>query len=324
VGSRITDPKVFFGRESLFEFVETQLKNNQQVILLNGQRRVGKSSVLFHIPNFVAPDEFIFIEFDLQNKGKFTSPQILYHLAKTMIEKLELDLSLLASLEERMNVDQFLENLVKAQKTLEGKKIAFLLDEFDVLDDYANTSYYFFEDLKSILRQSSHVFAILVIGRKLDDLPRLLKTFDNPPYQQIGLLNPENARNLIIQPAKDCLEYTEDAIQAILDVSSGHPYYTQLLCHTLFNQAREENETVIEKDDIIQERTINSVFQGATNVLESLMEELSIEERVMFSAIAATEESSIKSPLKLLESHGVIITSELRKALETLETVQRL
>jgi uncharacterized coiled-coil protein SlyX len=321
VGSRITDPQLFFGRESLFEFVEKQLKDQQFVILLHGQRRAGKSSVLFHIPNFVAPDEFTFIEFDLQNKAGWPSRKILYHLAKTIKEQLKLDLNLPITSEETINVDQFLEILSQLQSNFKNKKIAFLLDEFDILDDHANNSYYFFEDLKDILKENKNVFAILVIGRKLDDLPRLLTTFNHPPYHPIGLLDEESAKNLIIQPAKDCLEYTEDGIQAILDLSAGHPYYTQLICHTLFNQAREEKKTLIDQNDVRDEKTINQVLQGVEYGLKSIIEELSIEEKVMFSAIAETDESSIKSPLKLLESYGVIITDELKKALKTLETV---
>ncbi|NES68836.1 MAG: hypothetical protein F6K24_28230, partial [Okeania sp. SIO2D1] len=40
VGRSIDESKLFFGRESMFHFIEDHLSNNQQVILLHGQRRI--------------------------------------------------------------------------------------------------------------------------------------------------------------------------------------------------------------------------------------------------------------------------------------------
>lgn len=44
IGDPITDPNKFFGREPEFRRINDGLQNNEQLILLYGQRRIGKSS----------------------------------------------------------------------------------------------------------------------------------------------------------------------------------------------------------------------------------------------------------------------------------------
>ena len=53
VGNPIRSPEMFFGRTAEFRFVETRLKNRAQgmVIVLSGERRTGKSSILYQILN---------------------------------------------------------------------------------------------------------------------------------------------------------------------------------------------------------------------------------------------------------------------------------
>lgn len=46
IGRSIDEPELLFGRESLFRFIKENLSNNQRVILLHGQRRIGKSSCI--------------------------------------------------------------------------------------------------------------------------------------------------------------------------------------------------------------------------------------------------------------------------------------
>lgn len=73
IGPPIDEPELFFGRESLFRFIEDNLSNNQRVILLHGQRRIGKSSVLKQIPKQVRLDhQFVFILLDFQDKSQWS------------------------------------------------------------------------------------------------------------------------------------------------------------------------------------------------------------------------------------------------------------
>ena len=99
IGRPIREPECFFGREDLFRFIKDNLNQNSQVILLYGQRRIGKTSILFHIPNFVRLEKFVFIPLSLQGKSHESLSNILQELAGDikdyLLEELELPESLI-------------------------------------------------------------------------------------------------------------------------------------------------------------------------------------------------------------------------------------
>ncbi|NEQ69317.1 MAG: AAA family ATPase [Symploca sp. SIO2D2] len=325
VGSAIADPKAFFGRSKLFQFVEDNLTQSERVILLHGQRRIGKSSVLLQIPNFVASEQFVFIPFDLQNKGKLALSKVLHLLAEAIIKHLNLKLDAAQLPKES---DFATEPSIFSQKFLPEiyrllgqKNIVMMLDEFDALNNYEPTSSVatFFPYLQSLLSQHEKLFIIPVIGRQPDDLPKLLSLFKGAPTQKIGLLSREDTEKLIIDPAKDALEYTQDAIEAIVALSQGHPYFTQLLCYAVFAQARAEQKQQVIPEDV--ERVVDEAIEIGEAGLAWFRDGLPIPERVIFSAVAEAQKRAklrdypfIEDPLAILREYGVVPTESLRQA----------
>ena len=61
IGIPIRQKDKFYGRREIFYFIETQLRQNSKIILLQGQRRIGKTSVIEQISNFVYFTDFFFI-----------------------------------------------------------------------------------------------------------------------------------------------------------------------------------------------------------------------------------------------------------------------
>ena len=132
IGNPIRYSEKFFGRESLFGFIEDNLKQNIQFILLHGQRRIGKSSVLQQSNSKIAPDNFVFVLFDLQGYSKSSLSEILYELAEEIASQLELDSDIVIppSYEELTNnLDIFYDNfLMKIFEELDDKNLVLLLD----------------------------------------------------------------------------------------------------------------------------------------------------------------------------------------------------
>lgn len=101
IGRSIDEPELFFGRESLFRFIEDNLTNNQQVILLHGQRRIGKSSVLQQICQQVNLDnKFVFVLSDFQDKSQWSFHEIIHKLAEEIFEHLGISTNYLASIQD--------------------------------------------------------------------------------------------------------------------------------------------------------------------------------------------------------------------------------
>ncbi len=323
-GSPIENPELFFGRKELFYFIEDNLRQEAQVILLNGQRRIGKSSILKQIPHKINPEKYVFVDFDLQNKTKLSLNKILHYLVEEIIDCLELfDLKE----EYKLINSQVVSNsiLPKIYKQLEKKKLVLLLDEFDLLDeDNSNQKVHdFFYYLKSILEKHKQLVLIPVVGRRPDEMPKFLSLFKEALYYEIDLLDTHSAKELIIQPARSILEYQSEAIEAILKLSGNHPYFIQAICFTLFRQVREENRRVITCVEV--EKIIDKVIEFASAGLAWFRNGLPVSERVVFSAIAKSQKLAnsdpnniIKNPLTLLEEHGVYLTQSIYEAVDRL------
>ena len=68
VGNPIKTKKMFYGREDDFEFIRRKLESGSKsyIIVLSGERRSGKTSILFQILNGQLGDNFIPILIDMQ------------------------------------------------------------------------------------------------------------------------------------------------------------------------------------------------------------------------------------------------------------------
>ncbi|NEQ80602.1 MAG: ABC transporter substrate-binding protein [Moorea sp. SIO2I5] len=334
IGSVIDDPEKFFGRESLFRFIADNLRQRVKVILLHGQRRIGKSSVLAQIPKKVAKDQFFFVNFDLQGYINKPLSRILHDLAQDISDHLvdifDLDPDhLTPPSEQELATDQAIfsnQFLLKVYQVLKGKNLVLLLDEFDVITDHKPPSAdrNFFPYLADLIKQHDQLFVIAVLGRNLDDLPTLLQVFGSPPYQEIGLLDEVSTKRLITKPAEGVLTYESQAIKAIYHLSAGHPYFTQVLCFTLFSEARENSKWRISESDV--ESIVNQAIEKAHGGLVWLWDGLPIPERVVFSAVAKAQEIAISNhepvpehPLSFLKRYGVLQSKSLSQAAKRLK-----
>ncbi|WP_339382197.1 hypothetical protein [Aetokthonos hydrillicola] len=194
-----------------------------------------------------------------------------------------------------------------------------LLDEFDVLSDTPSNysaGQHFFPYLQRLINQHSKLFIIPVIGRNLDDLPNLLSLFSGAPNLEIGLLEDISARRLITRPSQDMLEYEHNAIEAILKLSAGHPYFTQIICNALFREAKSRNNSKITRTDV--ESITDQAIENAEGGLDWFWKGLPTPEQVVFSAVAEAQRIAIlenkpvpEEPLKLLKNYGVKTTDYL-------------
>ncbi|MFN6502249.1 MAG: hypothetical protein RMX65_035380 [Nostoc sp. DedQUE01] len=323
IGRPIREPENFFGRESLFRFIEDNLYHGVKVILLYGQRRIGKSSVLQQIPNFITRDKFVFVLFDLQDKSRENLSSILHNLALAILAQTDIDedkVRVPTEDELEDNLDEFDRIfLPKIYQKIGNRILVLLLDEFDVLGntflDKTKNHLDFFSYFQKLLRQQEKLAFIPVIGRKVSDFSQLLNLFKNAPYQEIGFLDDVSAKRLITKPAEGILIYDPDAIQSILKLSAGHPYFIQVICFCIFVRARQLDEWHINFQNI--DDIVDRAIENAEAGLAWFWDGLTIPEQVIFSAVAESQ-TVIEKPFKLLEKYGVIKTEALEKAVEQL------
>jgi ABC-type branched-subunit amino acid transport system substrate-binding protein len=324
IGRPIDEPSLLFGRHSLFCFLEDSLRQGEKVILLHGQRRIGKSSIIRNIPKFVNLPNFVFIAFDLADYSQEKLSKILLDLAKEILERLNLEsenikLPNIKSLEKEPYIfySQF---LAVVNDKIFDKNIVFVFDEFDAFNNSPNKVFEeLFTYLHSLSDVESRLFAIIFVGRKTVDMPNLLGIFECALTKEIQFLEEDSARQLITKPAEGFLEYEPDAIQAIIQLSAGHPYFTQNICFAVFSRARELQKWHVTSVDV--DNSVSKAIENAEAGLAWFWDGLSIPEKVVFSAVAETQKIAINkslkiptNPLRLLKEYGVVITSSLEDA----------
>ncbi|QFS48578.1 ABC transporter substrate-binding protein [Nostoc sphaeroides] len=329
IGTPVEIPEKLFGRETIFKDIEDSLQQNAQFILLYGQRRIGKSSVLKNIPLVVSKDEFFFVHCDLQTHIHASLGEILYAIFSEIFRLLNLDitkLDILLSIDVDIRAiinNRVLPLVYDALDNKKLKKLVLLLDEFDVVtqNDTEQASD-FLRFLENLVRRHEELFVIAVVGRYLNANPDLLQSnalqsLRVAPFRVIGLLDNKSAERLIIEPANNVLKYQLRAIEEIIKYSSGHPFYTQILCYEIFNLAMREGYSVVIPAFVSD--VLDQAIESAEGGLGGFWDGLSISEKVVISAVAeAQKQNKLEDPLKLLESYGFVLTDSLEEAIQLL------
>ncbi|BDI16906.1 hypothetical protein ANSO36C_27080 [Nostoc cf. commune SO-36] len=331
IGRPIDDPKLLFGRQDLFCFVEDNLSQDIKVTLLHGQRRIGKSSIIRNIPKSVKLENFVFIPFNLEDYTGENLSTILAELAKEIIKHLEIDpKEIKLPTSEDLDQDKsifYSQFLTKIFDELDRKKIVFLLDEFEALiyNSSALMLKKFFTYLNSVIQVEDKLFLIIFAGRQAANMPNLLNYFQDASTREteIGFLNKDSAIQLITYPAQGILEYKPEAIQAIIELSAGHPYFIQVICFAIFVRARELDEWHINVQDI--DNIVEKAIENAEAGLAWFWDGLTIPEKVVFCAVAESQKIAIEksqtlteNPFKLLNKYGIEKTEVLKQAVKEL------
>src|SRR5512139_2843773 len=92
-GKPVTVAEMFFGREDVFEFVRENLsgKHRDNIIILHGQRRTGKTSVLLQMNRNLDPNRYLCIYVDLQYFAMKGLAGFLRELADLIVRALRRD-----------------------------------------------------------------------------------------------------------------------------------------------------------------------------------------------------------------------------------------
>ena len=242
-----SNKKSLYGDRELITRIQQFLRDGHRTsLLLYGQRRMGKTSLLQNLGRFL-PSTIVPLFVDEQGTAYSTSyADHLYSVAKQMTKSAKihrgLDLPLLAH--ETLMASPFIlfnDWLDEVEQVLDkqGKSLFLLmLDEIEVLKQMTDKNRFDIEDLLNLFRnliQHRPKFKVLVAGsHTLEELQHWASYLINMEVIKIGYLTTEEALRLIEQPVPNFpLRYHPTASQRIVKLTRGHPYLTQLLCHEI-------------------------------------------------------------------------------------------
>jgi photosystem II stability/assembly factor-like uncharacterized protein/tetratricopeptide (TPR) repeat protein len=306
-GPPIGGDEGFYGRQDVFDFVRNTFSSAyQKVIVLFGQRRVGKTSILYQLqrPSNL-PEGFHPVYFNLEGRASQNLNEVLYALAEKIAESL--NFPPVAQSEFQGDGDYFSKRfLPQAYEALQGQRLLLLFDEFDVLgeelSDETMALNTFFPYLQKRLFDEKKLVYIFVVGRRLEELtPEFLATFKQARTRPISFLSREDARRLIREPMLGILEYDDDSIEQILSVTACHPYLTQLVCFELVDYLDTLGKTKVMVDDV--NAVIDDAIESGGSGLAWLWDGLPIAERFVLSAVTSvTDEKGIATKESINEA----------------------
>jgi tetratricopeptide (TPR) repeat protein len=296
-GAPLRGEKGFFGRQDILQWVQRELRNPQtNALVLFGQRRIGKTTLLLQLARSLSPKEFLSIYFDLQDQATRPLGQTLSDLADILCEKANLDLGQLGPFDDqgRYFQKEFLPRFYTALG--EERRTVFLLDEFDVLDQMTEaalvetaTARTLFPLLRRLMTTDARAAFVFVVGRRSEDLSiDFSATFKASLVREIWVLDDESAEELVRQAQiNGTLNFTEEAIQRILSVTNCHPYLTQLLCQRIWELAYATGGSSPANIDIegVEKASISSLEAG-NQALDWLWNGLNPAEKIYASALA--------------------------------------
>lgn len=342
-GNPVGDSPAFVGRADVLRSVLRVLRHDQQnAIVLYGQRRIGKTSILQHLAARL-PEEGPYspVYFDLQDKAAWPLGRVLEELAGAIAHALGQPAPNLGAEPEATFRDEWLPGILNALP--EGSAVVLLLDEFDVLADPEGTqaAKAFFPYLRGLLASDPGRLQFeFVIGRNIDDLDNIaLSVFKGTPARRISLLKREDMAELVqMSETNGTLRWSADALERVWQWTHGHPFLTQQLCSHVWERAYDEalsgealpNEAIPGEALAVMpvatpeavDAAVPEALEASRNTMEWLWDGLPPAERVVASALAEAGSDAIEPDAleRLLHDSGVrVVIRELQSAPQLLQ-----
>ena len=295
-GSPLSGTEMFFGREDVFDFVRQTLarEHGDQVIVLYGQRRTGKTSVLKQLHRHLdARYLCIFIDLHLLELNGLNG--FLWQLARNIRRELEREhgIALPALDRETFMADArdsfrglFLDQVWAA---IGDRQLVLMIDEAVRLQEQISAGRLerdVFDYLRHLMQHYPQLQFLFSLGSGLEEMEREYAfLFSVGLYRKISFLERPVAEALITEPVRGCYELEPAAVDRIYQTTSGHPYYTQLLCHSLFNRWHEHPKDRLAEADV--DGVLEEVTERGSAALKNVWDDSTPGERVVMAGLAA-------------------------------------
>lgn len=270
---------MFFGRKDVLEKVERRLrKGSSGVILLEGNRRVGKTSILKHLDESDHLEGFVTAYWTMQaakgskDAGGISDEQFFYRIARILVLSLYKtkknfsvpvigDVTQSLSLAKLYNVldqefksafsperafdllDQCIESMFDSVPNL---NLVLMIDEFDKLHEGIEnsvTSGFVPENLRSLIHKYSRLSVIIAGTTKLKRLREdyWSALFGLGTKISVEGLDTDSALNLVTKPVEGILAFGGNA-QKVVELCGNHPFLIQKFCDDVFQICAEQNK----------------------------------------------------------------------------------
>ncbi|MCB8948380.1 MAG: AAA family ATPase [Ardenticatenaceae bacterium] len=288
---------LFYGQERLFSFIADNAGrwSQRNVLILIGQRRTGKTSTLLRLGQHL-PDDLLPVYIDCQSLGVSPGMGALFHDLAWLISDalgmrdLEIEVPPPGAWQEDPT-GEFQRRFIPAVKALLPPNTTLLLvfDEFEAFESLVEDGILpptFFSFMRHLMQHSDGLSFIFVGTRRLEEMSADYWSvlFNIALYERISYLSEDAATRLITEPVGPDLIYDDLAIDKILRVTAGHPYFVQLVCYALVQRANAERTGYVTISDV--NATLDEMLSLGEAHFAYLWQRSSYAEKVVLTAVA--------------------------------------
>ncbi len=296
-GGIVDDRAMFYGRDALIENIARTIQRagrQGKSIVVFGQKRAGKSSILYHLKQKLEACGTLLV-IDLGNIGSILDEQsqtpFLYQILWSILKKLRdaiedaVEEGMLPPLDLNFPQDyEFYEHpspLTRFRDLFDAYKhrtartegwqhiqTVLLIDEFSYIYGQiigGKIPELFMKNWKALLQEN--YFSVVLAGQ--DVMPKFKQRFPNEfgttQDERVSYLKHEDAIRLIDEPIRiggrnGESRYRERAIDRILELTAGSPFYIQIICDRLVRYMNRKRAILVTEADI--EQVKNELIRG--------------------------------------------------------------
>lgn len=274
-------PEMFKGREAQIEQIRSSLQTagTNTVILLEGNRRTGKTSILRRLEHpHVLSENWIPVYCNFQEGSGdrelagLEAGEIFYRVGRELVlktlergytvdilgsgvlspddKRYQVRKSLMKGMrpnfEDSPNAFESLEVTVESVRHAVGdRRLLFMLDEFDkVLEglDSGLTKQTVPENFRSLFHDHKGISGIITGSRRIRRLreEKYSALFGIGLHIPVKALDEKAAIKLVTEPVQGQLRYIKEARSMVVEECACQPYLIQYLCHTIFQICKRE------------------------------------------------------------------------------------
>jgi ligand-binding sensor domain-containing protein/AAA+ ATPase superfamily predicted ATPase len=259
VGNPIRTEKMFYGREDDFRYVQTKLEGASQgvVIVFCGERRVGKSSILFQVMNGRLGERFVPVFVDMQEMVITSDAEFFARISRLIVESLaRKNMTIVAPRFDTGNPYHiFLDFLDEVLAAIKDRTLLILLDEYELMEskvDDGKLSQELFTFLAGLMDNKERLAFIFTGSRRLEERDKkywrdLLR---RSLFRKVSFLSGKDTLRLIIDPVEGRVVYGRGAVEAVCRLTAGQPFYTQVTCQNIVDYMNEHEQNWITLADL--------------------------------------------------------------------------
>jgi Arc/MetJ-type ribon-helix-helix transcriptional regulator len=249
----------FFGREDLKNELAFRVlsSGNMPTFLLQGQRRVGKTSLLNFLPVLLGPG-FLVITQDMQSDEFESVSDVFNGLVRKLRRELQKEIDDNDEMPKgMMDAWKHFREFIELAAQTEQRKIILGFDEYEnfhkLLKAEGETGERLIEAMRAFSQEQNNVVFLFTGLHLFSDLgePDFGRHFVQTHRLKVDYLKPEDARKLITEPYPDFnVTYPPDMVEEMIRLTKGHPALLQHICYELVNRANIQSRRNMNHDDL--------------------------------------------------------------------------